>query len=144
MSNLAIGLARNASNKSSEPANDAKGTAYAQGDVLLLRVDDIALRNQVTSSGPVVLAEGEVTGHRHAFYGGAVMFRDDALARAVPRELYIGHVKVGKTGALLEHGAGPGERGDHDPINIPPGTYIALRQREFTGTHEREFRHVAD
>jgi len=144
MSNVAIGLAQNAANKSSEPVADAKGTAYAQGDVLLLRVDDVAPRNPVTSSGPVILAEGEVTGHRHAFYGGAVMFRDDALARAVPRELYIGHVRVGKTGALLEHGAGPGQRGDHDAIKIPPGTYIALRQREYTGTRERKFRHVAD
>jgi hypothetical protein len=34
---------------------------FAQGDVVLLRV----------AEEPVILAEGEHTGHRHAFYGGA-------------------------------------------------------------------------
>jgi hypothetical protein len=69
------------------------------------------------------------------------MFRDDALARDVPGQLYIGHVKVGAGGAVLEHGPGPGQQGDHDPVHVPPGTYIALRQREYTGA---EARRVAD
>ncbi len=109
---------------------------YAQGDVLLLAVpaiDGMQPAEADDSSAPVVLAEGELTGHRHAFYRGAVMFRDDALARDVPPELYIGHVQIGAGGALLEHGPGPGERGDHDPVRVPTGTYVALRQREFTG-----------
>jgi hypothetical protein len=94
-------------------------------------------------SAPVILAEGEVTGHRHAFYGGAVMFRDDALAHDIPTELYIGHVKVADAGAVLEHGPGPGQRGDHDPVRVPGGTYIALRQREYTG-READFQTVED
>jgi hypothetical protein len=36
-------------------------------------------------------------------------------------------------GALLEHGPGPGQQGDHDPIHVPAGTYVALRQREYGG-----------
>ena len=48
-------------------------------------------------------------------------------------DLYIGHVEVSAGGALLEHGPGPGQRGDHDPVRVPAGTYIALRQREYTG-----------
>jgi hypothetical protein len=149
MSTLAIDHGpRNTPESSPEPASNAKGIAYAQGDVLLLRVADVERADLGTFSSPVILAEGEVTGHRHAFYGGAVMFRDDALAGNVTSELYIGHVKIAAGGAVLEHGSGPGQRGDHDPINIPPGTYIALRQREYTGPHgyagTQPFRRVID
>jgi hypothetical protein len=115
-------------------AEDASSGVYAQGDVLLLPVADVVQgQGESGLEHPVILAEGEHTGHRHAFYGGATMFRDDALARDVPADLYIGHVKIASGGATLEHGPGPGQRGDHDPIDVPPGTYIALRQREYTG-----------
>src|ERR1700738_696502 len=72
----------------SEPNNEKTGTGYAQGDVLLLRVADAKPGDGVSQQGPVILAEGEHTGHRHAFYGGALMFRDDAMARDVPSQLY--------------------------------------------------------
>lgn len=117
---------------------------FAQGDVVLVRVDDVEPTPEsivAPLGGEVVLAEGEHTGHRHAFYGGALMFRDDALARNVPDALYIGHVKVAPGGAVLEHGTGPGAQGDHDPITLPAGTYVARRQREFTG---RDARRVED
>jgi hypothetical protein len=117
--------------------SEVTGTAYAQGDVLLLRVADAEPGDGVSQQGPVILAEGEHTGHRHAFYGGALMFRDDAMARDVPSQLYIGHVEIGNGGAVLEHGPGPGQHGDHDPVHVPAGTYIALRQREYTGAEAR-------
>ena len=117
-----------------ERANDARGRVYAQGDVLLLAVPDVVRAHEnLDLDCPVILAEGEHTGHRHAFYSGATLFRDDALARNVPSELYIGHLKIAPGGATLEHGPGPGQRGDHDPIHLPPGTYVALRQREYVG-----------
>lgn len=61
------------------------------------------------------------------------MFRDDGLARAasVPSDLYIGHVVVAPGGAVLEHGVSQGLQGDHAPISVPAGTYIARRQMEF-------------
>jgi hypothetical protein len=116
-----------------DPAVAPQRKAYAQGDVLLLPVSDVASSDGLRGDAelPVILAEGEHTGCRHAFYGGAVMFRDDGLARDVPSELYIGHVKVTSSGALLEHGPGRGQRGDHDPVHVAAGTYIALRQREY-------------
>jgi hypothetical protein len=131
---------------------------YAQGDVLLVRIDDVELQPVkivAPVGGAVVLAEGEHTGHRHAFYGGASLFRDDALAGGMPLELYIGHVKVAAEGAVLEHGIGPGLKGDHDPIELPAGTYVARRQREYVGSrpkihnevgspHRIGFRHVED
>jgi hypothetical protein len=101
---------------------------YAQGDVVLELVDDAeptseALPNDV--DGAVVLARGELTGHRHAFFGGGVMlFRDDALARGIPPELYIGHVKVSEPSADLRHE-------EHATITLPAGTYRARRQREW-------------
>src|SRR5262245_41465685 len=70
---------------------------YAQGDVLLELVEDAApsLLLPRDPDDANVLSRGELTDHRHSFYGGGVMlFRDDALARDVPPGLYIGHVKV--------------------------------------------------
>jgi hypothetical protein len=105
-------------------------TLYAQGDILLERVEDYTGRIQPTGRDPdgaVVLARGEVTGHRHAFHGdGVVMFRDDALARDMPAELYVGHIKVRGDGARLVHE-------EHAAITLPKGTYRVRRQREFDG-----------
>lgn len=106
---------------------------YAQGDILIERVAD-AVESEpinVDPDGAVVLARGEVTGHRHAFYAGAMMFRDDALARDIPAELYLGHVKIAaKGGAELRHE-------EHDTIKLPKGTYRIRRQREFDAGEAR-------
>jgi hypothetical protein len=84
---------------------------YAQGDVILVQVDDnIEIKPErviVPSGHPVVLAEGEHTGHRHAFYDGAVLFRDQALASDVPPELYIGHVRISSGGSAARTWYGP-------------------------------------
>jgi hypothetical protein len=100
---------------------------FAQGDIILERVADAAPSEpiNVDPDGAVVLARGEVTGHRHAFYGGAVMFRDDALARDLPPQLYLGHIKIAdRGGATLKHE-------EHDAIKLPKGTYRVRRQREW-------------
>jgi len=100
---------------------------FAQGDIIIERVDDAPTGPPIgiDPDGAVVLARGEATGHRHAFYGGGVtMFRDDALARDMPTELYIGHVNVGTSGADLRHE-------EHSAISLAPGTYRIRRQREF-------------
>ena len=113
---------------------------YAQGDVLLERVSDVDPKPcnlvPVDPDGAVVVGRGEVTGHRHAFFGGAVMFRDDGLARDVAPELYVGHVKIASTGAELRHE-------EHGTIPLPPGTYRVRRQREFEDLKRRP-RLVAD
>jgi len=103
-----------------------KRELYFQGDVCLELVADADPSGQVIaprSDGEVVLAEGEVTGHRHAFYdGGVTMFRDDGLARDVPQELYIGHIKIDAPVAELKHQ-------EHDTIVLKRGTYRVRRQR---------------
>jgi len=108
-------------------------TIYAQGDILIEKVAyaKAGAAIGVDPDGAVVLARGEVTNHRHAFYGGGVtMFRDDALARDMPAELYIGHIKVGDGGAELKHE-------EHATITLPPGNYRIRRQREWTAENVR-------
>jgi hypothetical protein len=110
---------------------------YAQGDIILERVSDASPTDpiNVDPDGAVVLARGEVTGHRHAFYSGAVMFRDDALARDIPAQLYLGHIRIAdEGGAELRHE-------EHDTIKLPKGTYRVRRQREWDANEARE---VAD
>ncbi len=105
-----------------------KTERYAQGDIVIERVEDRRMAGtpvERDADGAVVLARGEVTGHRHAFYAGNVaMFRDDALARDIPAELYVGHIRVRGEGAELRHE-------EHETITLPKGTYRVRRQREF-------------
>jgi hypothetical protein len=100
---------------------------FAQGDLLIERVADIEPSGNLVSPdalGAIVLAEGEVTGHRHAVYERVTMFRDDALAREVPAGLYVGHIKVTDGPAVVVHD-------EHAPLTLLEGTYRVRRQREF-------------
>jgi hypothetical protein len=99
---------------------------YAQGDLLIERVADIGPSGTMIApdqTGALVLAEGELTGHRHAIFERVTMFRDDALAREIPSGLYIGHVKVEGAPVTLRHQ-------EHAPIALGEGTYRVRRQRE--------------
>ena len=99
---------------------------FAQGDLLIERVADVEPSGTVLAAdttGATVLAEGELTGHRHAIYDRVTMFRDDALAREVPTGLYVGHVKVAGGSATVHHQ-------EHAPISLAEGTYRVRRQRE--------------
>jgi hypothetical protein len=98
---------------------------FVQGDLLIERVPDIPPSGTVHAadlSGALVLAEGETTGHRHVIYDQVLMFRDEALARDIPNELYVAHVQVDST-AFLRHD-------EHTPIELEKGTYRVSRQRE--------------
>src|SRR5262245_66518976 len=99
---------------------------YAQGDILVERVNDAPVSGQIlhaANGGAVVVAEGELTGHHHKIFGCATLYRDDALARDIPDNLYIGHLQVERTGARLEHD-------EHAPIDLALGTYRVRRQRQ--------------
>ena len=109
----------------------------AQGDLLLEKVPDVPVTGSIIAPRAgvaLVLAEGETTGHRHAVLGGATLFRDDGLARDIPDNLYVGHLKVPTEGANLVHE-------EHAPIALGEGTYRVRRQREI---EPKDVRVVAD
>lgn len=102
----------------------------AQGDILIERVGDAAPSGhlvQPAKTGPVIIAEGEATGHRHRLLGSVTMYRDDALARDVPAALYVAHVEVRSPTGRLEHE-------EHAPITLERGTYRIRRQRQLEPT----------
>ena len=103
---------------------------FAQGDILIERVDDALAEAKVISSvndGSLVVAEGEATGHHHRLLGSITLYRDDAMAREVPQGLYVGHVQVDSRTARLEHE-------EHAPIALERGTYLVRRQRQLEPT----------
>ena len=111
---------------------------YFQGDLCIEPVADAPLSDArsvpAAQDGAIVLAEGEATGHRHAFYGGEVaLFRDDSLARDLPPGLYVGHLRVKSDNAALRHE-------EHDTIALPRGLYRVRRQREFDGDDALDMR----
>ncbi len=110
---------------------------YAQGDVLIEEVETVPTSGTPTDrgvDGGYVLAEGEATGHRHIIKGCATMFRDDALARDIPTELYIGHLRVDDDSARVLHE-------EHAAIPLNKGMYRVRRQREL---EPKDARIVAD
>jgi hypothetical protein len=87
-----------------------------QGDVLLVPVDEVpdAARPVRRTGGRVVLAEGEVTGHAHAIRSTA------ATLFATGEERYLRAAAP----VTLDHE-------EHAPIEVAPGTYRVVIQREY-------------
>ena len=102
-------------------------THYRQGDVLLLKVDELpkeAVPDAQEEQTRIVLAYGEVTGHAHALSTAhAALYKHD-------QERYL----VAEPGATLVHE-------EHSAIVLEPGVYRVVRQREYS---PREVRFVAD
>lgn len=99
---------------------------YRQGDVLLLKVDGMPpdVVPVDLDNGRVILAYGEVTGHAHALNpAGATLY-----ARGDERFLTV----TEPTPLVHE---------EHNPIELPAGTYKVVRQREYA---PREVRFVSD
>jgi hypothetical protein len=103
---------------------------YRQGDVLIIPVKNIprGLEKVPREAGRAVLAHGEVTGHAHAIKDDrAALFSDPKLA------------------AIFMHVSGDGpvalEHDEHDTIQVPPGNYRVVRQREYS---PGAIRNVAD
>jgi hypothetical protein len=103
------------------------GKHFRQGDVLLIRVESLpenAQQAKPDEEHRIVLAYGEVTGHAHA-----VSTAHAVLYQAGPdRFLEV------TAGASLVHE-------EHSAINLDPGTYKVVRQREYV---PQSWRVVAD
>src|SRR5260370_42346219 len=93
---------------------------YRQGDVLLCAVDAIPpqAKRAPRNGARVVVAEGELTGHAHAFAAkGVKLFREKQGKQR-------SFLSVAATGARLVHE-------EHAPILVPQGCYQLRRQREY-------------
>lgn len=105
--------------------------------MLVERIAEPAKLNAPSKEVPT-LAEGETSGHSHRIFGGAVMFRDDGIARSLGEQAYIGTVDVPATGAKLKHVNRDGSlTGEHDTLTLAGGRYVAIAQREYDPEGER-------
>jgi hypothetical protein len=106
-----------------------------QGDVYLVpttaRPSAKAMR--VTDHGRVILAYGEVTGHAHEVLP-ATENADPVPAMELFEEPDGSRILVVKREALLQHE-------EHGRIDLAPGGYQVIRQREYT---PEATRNVAD
>jgi hypothetical protein len=98
---------------------------FRQGDVLIRKIAAIPDGTEVVpndTDGAIVLAWGEVTGHRHRINpptGHAVELV--RTADTGQRFLRI----MASSGVELRHE-------EHATITLPPGTYEVVQQREYT------------
>lgn len=98
---------------------------YRQGDVLLAKVSELpkkAVRQKAEDR--IVLAWGETTGHAHAINSSMAELYHHGDERYV----------VALAGAALVHE-------EHAAINLTPGVYRVVQQREYV---PGAFRNVAD
>ena len=96
-----------------------------QGDVALVATSDVALSVGAEPvpriRGRIELARGIVTGHVHAVLEDAVVLFQDG-------EQWF--LRVGEPASLV-HIKDDGSHAEHDPIDLPPATYLVLVQREY-------------
>jgi hypothetical protein len=95
---------------------------YRQGDVLVIPVRSIpkSATPRKREAGRVILAHGEVTGHAHAI---------DDTTHAPTAQLLdapdgLAYLKVDEISRLVHQ--------EHGSIELAPGRYKVIRQREYT------------
>ena len=111
----------------------SKPVMIRQGDVLLVPVDEIPTESRrQRRRGRIVLAEGEATGHAHA-----ILERDAETFTTSDGNRFL----LTKSRAQLIHE-------EHAPLDVAPGAYRVVIQREYvppTGLGSRSgWRRVAD
>lgn len=104
-----------------------KAEIYRQGDVLLVRVDDLPQgMRDATADDRIVLAYGEVTGHAHAVYP-EIKVIDGERKKVLPAKLWDAgaerYLQVLEKTAL--------EHEEHASIELPVGNYKVIQQREY-------------
>ena len=99
---------------------------YRQGDVLLIKHDRLPSSAVLAphDSDRIVLASGKATGHEHA------VSPEHAQSFHLDNETFLEVTQ----GAVLRHD-------EHAPIQLEPGIYKVVRQREFDPT---SFKYVND
>jgi hypothetical protein len=132
--------------------------AFRHGEMILIPVpenlegqwQDLFEQAGRTMDNPRVIAEGEITGHKHEFAGGqveSVALGESAATRGtgtsgyVTRRSFLGALGIGAIAgpvilmkvakaATLEHP-------EHNALGIPEGRYVVYAQREYDETTNR-------
>lgn len=107
-----------------------KTWAARQGDVLIERVAEPLNAEFKPAKGPVILAEGEATGHHHAIREFEGIRISGTMNPAIGQEMVL------SIPAPVEV-----THQEHAPIMLPKGTYRVTRQREYS---PQAIRSVAD
>lgn len=132
--------------------------AYRHGEMILIPVPE-HLENQwqylfmeagKTMDNPRVIAEGEVTGHKHEFEGGqvdAVELDENALAGSstdsmfISRRSFLSSLGIGAVAGPMilmnVSKASTLKHPEHNSLNIPEGRYAVYAQREYDETMTR-------
>lgn len=98
---------------------------YRQGDILLV-ADTIPEQARLRRSRRVRVAEGEVTGHAHVL--------EASRGATIEVDVDAEFLRIMGANGLLVHE-------EHARIELPPGDYRVVRQREYA---PEEIRQVAD
>jgi hypothetical protein len=99
---------------------------FSQGDILIEQISSmstLALAQGRGRAKSAVIAEGEASGHCHRLVGEFVFYRDDHLARDISDQLYLGHVRVGRSRAQLLHE-------EHATVALNPAFIAFVGSRE--------------
>ena len=100
-------------------------TQYRQGDILLVRVPAPSFREEghrlridarALVDGRLILAYGEATGHAHAIEAPTAELLVDASGRRR-------FLRTTERSRLVHE--------EHDPIDLDPGWYEVVRQRQY-------------
>lgn len=132
--------------------------AYRHGEMILIPVPE-HLENQwqnlfihagKTMGDPRVIAEGEITGHKHQFEGGrvdAVELDENAYAPTsdasmyVTRRSFLSGLGIGAVAGpmilLKVAEASTLKHPEHNALRIPEGRYAVYAQREYDETMTR-------
>jgi len=109
---------------------------YRQGDVLLIPVSEIPADLKSSKPKKVILAYGEVSGHHHRFENGNVISFYKEGDKEVGAQPIAGGGRLRGSATPVEFirvlAAGAGlVHEEHSTINVAPGSYKIVRQREF-------------
>lgn len=133
--------------------------AYRHGEMVLIPVpqnlegqwQDLYEQAGQKMNNPRVIAEGEITGHKHELVGGQVkakmLSEDSGMAksprtseyvsrRSLLRALGIGAI-AGPMVLLKVAKAATFRHPEHNALPIPAGSYVAFAQREYDETMAR-------
>jgi len=132
--------------------------AYRHGEMILIPVpenlegqwQDLFEQAGRKMDDPRVIAEGEITGHKHELAGGqvdAVALGDNSVARGtatsgyVTRRSFLGTLGIGAIAGpviLLKVAKAVTLRHpEHNALGIPEGRYVVYAQREYDETMTR-------